>query len=257
MKTALIQLDIVWESKKANYEKAEFFVKKASEEKCDVVVLPEMFNTGFSMNLQNIAEEDMGETDSVLSGMAEKYGIHIIAGFSVKDSGEKKGRNIAAVYNRKGMRIASYTKIYPFSLLKEDGYYSAGKDTVTFDIDGTASSIFICYDLRFPEVFRKIAKDVQAIFVIANWPTSRKEHWETLLKARAIENQCFVIGVNRVGTDGNGISYPGASHIFDPFGNDILCGDEKEELLIGEFNPDEVNEVRSKFPFLRDMRISS
>jgi predicted amidohydrolase len=92
---------------------------------------------------------------------------------------------------------------------------------------------------------------VQAIFIIANWPTARKEHWETLLKTRAIENQCFIIGVNRIGTDGNGIHYPGASHIFDPLGNDIFSGDETEEFLVGEFNPAEVSEIRSKFPSCR------
>ncbi len=116
------------------------------------------------------------------------------------------------------------------------------------------SSIFICYDLRFPEVFRNVAKEVHAIFVIANWPAIRKEHWETLLKARAIENQCFVIGVNRTGKDGNGIYYSGASHIFDPSGNDICSDSESDEFLIGKFNPEEVIKIRSKFPFLNDMR---
>jgi predicted amidohydrolase len=172
----------------------------------------------------------------------------------VKEHDKEKGRNIAVVYDRRGIRIAAYTKIHPFSFSGEDKYYIAGNDTVIFDIDGIPSSIFICYDLRFPEVFRKVAKNVQAIFVIANWPSSRKDHWEILLKARAIENQCFVIGVNRTGTDGNG-HYSGASHIFDPSGNGILFGNDKEEFLSGEINPSEVVEVRSKFPFLKDMRI--
>ena len=255
MKIALIQLDIAWESKKANYERAKSFVKRASEEKCDVVVFPEMFNTGFSMNISAIAENDDGETNSVLSEIAKKYDIYLIAGFPVKEQDEEKGRNIAVVYDRRGIRIAAYTKIHPFSFSGEDKYYIAGNDTIIFNIDGIPCSIFICYDLRFPEVFRKVAQDVHAVFVIANWPASRKDHWETLLKARAIENQCFVIGVNRTGTDGNGITYPGASHIFDPLGNDILCGGEKEEFLTGNTNPAEVAEVRSRFPFLKDMRI--
>lgn len=255
MKIALIQLDIAWESKKTNYRKAELFAKKAAEEKCDVVVLPEMFNTGFSMNVPAIAENGNGQTNSVLSEIAKKYGIYLIAGFPVKEQDEEKGRNIAVVYDRRGIRIAAYTKIHPFSFSGEDKYYIAGNDTVIFSIDGIPCSIFICYDLRFPEVFRKVAKNVQAIFVIANWPASRKNHWETLLKARAIENQCFVIGVNRTGTDGNDIHYSGASHIFDPSGNDILCGNDKEEFLLGEINPEDVAEVRSQFPFLKDMRI--
>jgi predicted amidohydrolase len=255
MKIALIQLDIAWESKEANYKKAELFAKKASEEKCDVVVFPEMFNTGFSMNVSAIAESENGETNLVLSEIAKKHGIYLIAGFPMKEQNEEKGRNIAVVYDRKGIRIAAYTKIHPFSFSGEDKYYIAGNDTVIFSIDSIPCSIFICYDLRFPEVFRKVTKNVQAIFVIANWPASRKDHWETLLKARAIENQCFIIGVNRTGTDGNGIHYPGASHIFDPSGNDILYGNDKEEFLTGKINPAEVAEIRSRFPFLKDMRI--
>lgn len=255
MKIALIQLNIEWESKEANYKKAKLFAKKASEEKCDVVVFPEMFNAGFSMNVSAIAESENGETNLVLSEIAKKYGIYLIAGFPVKKQDEEKGRNIAVVYDRRGIRIAAYTKIHPFSFAGENKYYIAGSDTVIFDIDGIPSSIFICYDLRFPEIFRKIAKNVHAIFVIANWPASRKEHWEILLKARAIENQCFVIGVNRTGIDGNGITYPGASHIFDPSGNDILCGNDKEEFLLGQINPSEAIEIRSRFPFLKDMRI--
>lgn len=255
MKIALIQLNIKWESKKTNYDRAESFAKKAAEEKCDVIVFPEMFNTGFSMNVPAIAEDDNGEANSVLSEIAKKYGIYLIAGFPVKEQGEEKGRNIAVVYDRKGIRIAAYTKIHPFSFSNEDKYYIAGSNPVIFDIDNIPCSVFICYDLRFPEVFRKVAKDVQAIFVIANWPASRKDHWETLLKARAIENQCFVIGVNRTGTDGNNITYPGASHIFDPSGNDILCGNDKEEFLLGEINPAKAAEARSRFPFLNDIRI--
>ncbi len=255
MKIALIQLNIAWESKKTNYEKAEFFARRAAEKKCDVVVFPEMFNTGFSMNVSAIAESENGETNLVLSEIAKKYGMYLIAGFPVKKQDEEKGRNIAVVYDRRGIRIAAYTKMHPFSFLNEDKYYAAGDNTVTFDINGMPCSVFICYDLRFPEAFRRVAKKVHAIFVIANWPSSRKDHWETLLKARAIENQCFVIGVNRTGTDGNGIHYPGASHIFDPSGNDILCGNDKEEFLSGEINPSEVAEIRSKFPFLKDMRI--
>ncbi|BCB95927.1 amidohydrolase [Dissulfurispira thermophila] len=255
MKIALIQLNIAWESKKVNYEKAEFFAKKATKEKCDVIVFPEMFNTGFSMNVSAIAESENGETNLVLSEIAKKYSIYLIAGFPVKEQDEEKGRNIAVVYDRKGIRITTYTKIHPFSFSDEDKYYIAGSNPVIFNIDNIPCSIFICYDLRFPEVFRKVAKNVQVVFVIANWPASRKDHWETLLKARAIENQCFVIGANRTGTDGNGITYHGASHIFGPLGNNILCGDDKKEFLTGEINPSEAADVRSKFPFLKDMRI--
>ncbi|MGQ3684423.1 MAG: carbon-nitrogen family hydrolase [Candidatus Loosdrechtia sp.] len=254
MKIALVQLDIRWESKKINGERAEEFIKKASHEKCDIVVFPEMFNTGFSMNIPTIVEDESGETASVLSDMAKRYEINLIAGFPAKASDGKKGKNLAVVFDRKGERIARYVKIHPFSFASEDQHYTAGNDTVIFNIEGMSASIFICYDLRFPEVFRSIAKDVQAIFVIANWPSSRKEHWVTLLKARAIENQCFVIGVNRTGTDGNGIHYPGASRVIDPSGMEICSGNDADEFTTCMINPLQVAETRARFPFLSDMR---
>lgn len=254
MKIALIQLNTAWESKKTNIERAEFFVENAAKEKCDAAVLPEMFSTGFSMNISSIAEEGYGETASALSGMAKRYGINLIAGFPIKSPAEDKARNLAAVYDRKGFLNAVYTKIHPFSYADEDKYYAAGANTSVFKMDGTPCSVFICYDLRFPEVFRSIAKEVQAVFVIANWPSSRKEHWDVLLRARAIENQCFVIGANRTGTDGNGVHYPGASAVIGPSGNVICTGNDTEEFLSVEINPGEAAEVRSKYPFLKDMR---
>jgi predicted amidohydrolase len=255
MKIALVQLDIEWESKKTNFDNAEVFIKRASKRGCDIVVFPEMFNTGFSMNISAIAEDEHGETASVLSKTAKQYDINLIAGYAVKGIDGGRGRNIAVVYNRKGELIAKFAKLHPFTFAKEDQYYNAGNNTVIFNIEGMSASIFICYDLRFPEVFRKVANEVQAIFVIANWPSSRREHWETLLKARAIENQCFLIGVNRTGKDGNGIYYSGASNIFDPSGNKICSGSDTEELLVSEFDPSEAIELRLKFPFLNDMHL--
>lgn len=256
MKIALIQLNTEWESKKKNLEKAEYFTKKASEEKCDVIVFPEMFTTGFSMNVSVVAEDGYGETASALSQMARKYDINIIAGYPVKAPGAEKARNMAVVFNRKGLPNATYTKIHPFSFAGEDNYYAAGNNTVVFDIDDMPASIFICYDLRFPEVFRDVASEVQAIFVIANWPAERIDHWMTLLRARAIENQCFIIGVNRTGIDGNNITYPGASHVFDPTGKEICSGNERDEFITCEINPAEASETRLKFPFLKDIQYS-
>lgn len=253
MKIAMLQLNILWEDKKANIAKAKMFIKKAALEKCDLVVFPEMFNSGFSMKVSVIGEAEDGETALFLSRLAESYGINLIAGFVVKRTGGEKGRNTAVAYGRKGELLTRYTKIHPFSFAGEDLYYTSGTDTIIFNIDGVPCSIFICYDLRFPEVFREVAPDVRMIFVLANWPSERKEHWEALLKARAIENQCFIVGVNRTGKDGNGLSYPGASHVFGPLGADICFGGENDEFLICEVNPEEVSDVRLKFPFLNDM----
>lgn len=255
MKIAMAQLNIIWEDKKANLAKAEFFVKKAVLEKCDIIVFPEMFSTGFSMKVPVIGEAEDGETGQFLSRLAKRYGINLIAGFVVRIPNEEKGLNSALAYGRKGEVLTRYTKIHPFSFVGEDLYYAAGGDTVIFDMDGVPCSVFICYDLRFPEVFRKVVPAVRMVFVLANWPAERKEHWDTLLKARAIENQCFIIGVNRTGKDGNGLSYSGASHVFGPSGTDLCSGGENEELLICEINPEDVFSVRSKFPFLNDMRL--
>ena len=253
MRIGLAQLNIVWEMKKENFVSAEKFIIKAARKKCDIVVFPEMFNTGFSMNIPSIAEKKEGETAKFLAMQAKKNDINIIAGYAVKDFGNSKGFNQGVVYNRDGKRVAIYTKMRSFSFAKEDRYYAAGNKVINFDIEGLSSSIFICFDLRFPEIFRRVARKVQAIFVIANWPSARIEHWEALLKARAIENQCFIIGVNRTGRDGNGIDYCGRSKIFGPLGNEICSAGQKEELLIGEIAPHEVQEARQKFPFLISM----
>jgi len=254
MKIALIQMDIAWESKKANYARAETFFKKAARESCDIIVFPEMFNTGFSMNISAVTEDEGGETSQVLSELAKKYGLNVIAGFAARKPGRKKLRNLAVAFDKKGSVIASYAKMHPFSLAKEDKYFSSGNTRVIFHIEEMTASVCIYYDLRFPEIFRDIAKSVQAIFVLANWPGSRKDHWETLLKARAIENQCFVIGVNRTGKDGNGIRYAGASHVYSPLGKDICAGGPGEQFIACEIDPETVTKVRSRFPFLEDMR---
>ncbi len=137
----------------------------------------------------------------------------------------------------------------------EHEHYEAGAGPVLFRLDGVPASVFICYDLRFPEAMRAVAREVNAVFVIANWPSERVDHWRALLKARAIENQFFVVGVNRAGTDANGIDYPGASGVFGPDGQEICTGSATNELLICEFVPQESERIRSDLPFLDDMRL--
>lgn len=250
MRIGLIEFNTEWESKESNYERAAPLIDLAERHNCDLVVLPEMFNTGFSMNISLIGEDINGSAHRFLSEAARRHKINIIAGFPVKLSGDKKGRNIAAVYNRKGERIAEYAKIHLFTPLKEHLFYYSGSGPVVFYLDEIPSSVFICFDLRFPEIFRRVSMDVHVIFVLANWPSSREDHWRTLLKARAIENQCFVIGVNRRGIDGNNIHYSGGSCIFDPIGEEISLKSEAGELLIGRIEPKKVISIRSRYPFL-------
>jgi predicted amidohydrolase len=156
--------------------------------------------------------------------------------------------------NRKGQVIARYIKNHPFSFAKENEYYHPGNDQSIFEIDYTKCSMFICYDLRFPELFRMVARSVKIIFVIANWPEIRQAHWESLLKARAIENQCFIVGVNRIGKDGNGLVYAGGSLVCDPSGNERSRGGKQQEYISTELDVSDVDCIRKKFPFLQDMK---
>lgn len=253
MKIALAQMDVQWENKEENLDKAEAFVRDAAGVRCDVIVFPEMFNTGFSMNVSKTVEAEDGQTHRFCARMAAEYSINVIAGYAVKRQRRKLPQNIAAVYDREGNLTASYAKIHPFSYANEQKFYGAGKKTVTFKLDGVPSAIFICYDLRFPEIFREVAENTCVVFVIANWPDERIHHWETLLRARAIENQFYVAGVNRAGAQKD-IGYHGHSIVFDPMGKCLCTGDKREELLSAELSPEEVVRTRKEFPFLKDRK---
>lgn len=253
LKIGLIQLNIVTNEKQTNLARAETFIRQAAGAGCDLVMLPELFDTGFSAQIVMSALAEPA-TATVLATLARTYHINLVAGYAEGMAGNEKIANIAAVYDRNGQVLATYTKIHPFSFAREDRYFLPGTRLVTCAIAGVSASVFICYDLRFPEVFRLIAGEVAIILIVANWPTSRQDHWCTLLKARAIENQCFVIGVNRTGVDQNGLHFPGASQIIDPFGQIICTGDETSELVMAEIDVAEVTRIRKTFPFLQDRR---
>jgi predicted amidohydrolase len=253
MKIASIQLNIEWENKARNLTRAERFIDVAKKDGCDLIVFPEMFNTGFSMNVKDICDPPDSPTVQSLSKLAKTYCINVIAGYAERAE-EEKGKNVALVIDKKGEIKAKYVKNHPFSFENEHEYFVPGSEQVLFNIEGAKCSIFICYDLRFPELFRKVAKEVDIIFVIANWPETRQEHWESLLKARAIENQCFIVGVNRIGMDGNELVYGGGSHVYNPLGQDLSCGGKAQEYIVTDININEVREVREKFPFLQDMK---
>ncbi len=257
MKIASIQLNISWEDKEENLKRASQFVEKAAKENCDLIVFPEMFTSGFSMNSTEIAEvvsvaKQDSLTSATLCSLAKKNSINIIAGFVEKN--QTQIENIAVFIARDGKIQARYVKNYPFSFAKEDQFYASGNEQVVFDLEGSSASTFICYDLRFPELFRKVAKQIDIIFVIANWPVNRQMHWETLLKARAIENQCFVVGVNRIGVDGNEMKYGGGSCVFDPLGALLSRGESIQEYIVTEIDLSEASKVRKALPFLSDMK---
>ena len=248
------QLDIVWEDKEANYRKVEALLADARPQRDSLVLLPEMFATGFSMNVASIAEDaEDGSTVQFLSRQAAKLGVFLVGGFATRGD-DGMGRNLLAVFGPDGKRVADYTKIHPFSIGEENRHYAGGERVCTFNWSGSTVSPFICYDLRFPEVFRLGARaGAEVIVVIANWPQPRIEHWVTLLRARAIENQAYVAGVNRCGTDPK-LVYPGRSIIVDPHGAILADAGSDERVISAAIDLSALRDYRKRFPALGDMR---
>jgi len=253
MKVATVSLNIAWQDIEKNLERAEKFVLQAKADGCDVVVLPEVFNTGFIADVGKYAELPNCKTHHALQQFALNNLINIVAGASEKQPNEK-AHNIALVFDSHGNEVAKYSKLHPFNYANEGKYFASGNETIKFELDGVACSVFICYDLRFPEIFRQIAEEVEVIFVIANWPHTREMHWQNLLIARAIENQCFIVGVNRIGNDGVGLKYNGSSMVINPLGEVLLQTDKKTEYASCDIDTSMVLKTRKDFPFLEDIR---
>jgi len=209
MRLGLLQFAPIWENPKAS---RKLIAKTLADSPPDglVLFLPEMCCTGFSMNEEYCAERLDGPPHDFFSDLARHYRSTIVAGLAIRDS-DDFARNAACLWNADGNLGTTYIKQHPFPLTGEQDHYPPGQGSVMAYVDSVPVALFICYDLRFPETFRAVAKDVQLMAVIANWPAPRADHWHTLLRARAIENQCYVIGVNRVGTEPNGTSYAGGS----------------------------------------------
>jgi predicted amidohydrolase len=212
-----------------------------------------MFSTGFSMNVNGIHEGSAAETEKFLVRLAQEFGVHVIGGL-VTAAADGQGYNQAAVFSPEGRELTRYTKMQPFSLGAETKHYHSGKEPVFFTWQSLMVAPFICYDLRFPELFRSaVRKGAQLFTVIANWPVARIQHWITLLQARAIENQAYVAGVNRCGTDPK-YTYNGRSAIVDPHGNILADAGDGERVISAEIDPKVVINWREDFPALRDMR---
>ncbi len=252
MKLALAQMDIAWHDRDQNYLTARRLAVTARRLGARAVVFPEMFSTGFSMDTEVTSESLFGPTPSTLRSMASEMELWIVGGFALAGEGDLP-RNVALAVTQDGHDAALYAKIHLIGLLDEDRHYGPGSAPVLFDLDGVRTACFICYDLRFPEPFRFVADYCDLIIVIASWPEPRQAHWEALLKARAIENQCYVAGVNRVGR-GGGHEFAGGSVILDPLGLVAAQAEADETVITADIDPDRVSEVRKKFPFLCDRR---
>lgn len=250
MRVACCQFDIKWEDKPANYARVERLVRDAKLARETLLLLPEMFATGFTMNAGAIAEPTDGPTSRFVADLAKANGIYVLAGV-VADG----PRNEAWLFSPSGELSYRYAKIHPFTPGGESKHYLAGQTPSAFEVNGWRVSTAICYDLRFPEMFRKSAvRDAPLICVIASWPIMRDEHWMALLKARAIENQAYVAGNNRCGRDPN-FAYSGRSQIISPLGEILADAGSDETIISAELDRESMQSYRAKLPFLDDAKL--
>lgn len=250
LRVTLVQADQIWEDPEANFEN---YRRLLHDVDTDLILLPEMFQTCFSMNL----------------GLAKPYEGNVAIDWIKNVAAEKKAAIYTSLMVQVGDRffnrgvfvtpdgtISTYDKRKTFGLAKEDAYFDSGTETTVVTYKNWKFNLQICYDLRFPEISRnKISNQspmYDVLLYVANWPQQRSLHWKTLLQARAVENQCFVVGVNRVGTDGNGYGYSGDSRLIDALGQEFLLEQRKEMIETFVMNKGELTAIREKLPFLKD-----
>jgi omega-amidase len=268
LKVSLLQMDIAYGDPVENRKRVDKMLKKALDQpkKPDIIVLPEMWNTGFNFKkIRDIADREGDPSIKWLCGIAKQNRVNIVAG-SIADIRTKKSEdeeqpcshepvyNSAYIIDRQGSIKARYDKIHLFRPMSEDKFVTAGQEAATFEIDGITCGIIICYDLRFPEIARKLAlKGAKIIFVPAQWPMPRETHWKLLNIVRSIENQCFMVAVNRTGKDEH-LYFPGMSVVVNPFGDVLIEGEGKPDVLTTMIDINVVDSVRGTFSVLEDRR---
>jgi len=248
-----LQFDIAWENKPANFATVRRLLTAAQPEKNSLVVLPEMFATGFSMNASAIAEPYGGETEQFLKEIAGEFSVWMVGGAAMRGR-DGRARNKCLVFAPTGELKAFYTKMRLFTPGGESEHYAPGEETISFLWQDCVVCPFVCYDLRFPELFRRTMtrQKPELFIVIANFPKKRIHHWVRLLQARAVENQAYVVGVNRIGADPIQ-SYRGHSLIIDPEGEILADAGENENAIRAELDISMLRRYREKLPFLSDM----
>jgi predicted amidohydrolase len=262
MKIAAIQHDIVWEDGAETRARLLPLIGQAVAGGARLVVLSEMYATGFSMNPDRIAEPPGGPNEQFLRDQAAEHGVWLLASIAQwadrdpdtpgTESENLRAQNVAVLAGPDG-QLHRYAKIHPFSYAGEDRHYRAGSELLTVAVEELRVSVFVCYDLRFAEEFWVLAPATDLYVVVANWPEPRREHWRALLRARAIENQAYVVGVNRVGV-GDEIRYTGDSVILDPLGRPLAEASLAETVLLSEVDAAEVKRIRDRFPFMADRK---
>jgi predicted amidohydrolase len=255
MNIAAIQLDSVWEDPRANFARAERLLAATPPAEGTLIVLPEMFSTGFSLDLSKTLGSAARETEGFLRALAMRHRSAVIGGV-ISPGADGRGRNESVAFAADGTLLARYVKQRPFSGAGESEVHEAGTAAVLFRLGEFTVAPLICYDLRFPELFREAARRGADLFVeIAAWPVKRIAHWLTLLKARAIENMAFVVGVNRTGREPR-YEYCGRSVVVDPHGEIIADAGTAETILTASVEHREVAAWRAEFPALRDARFA-
>jgi predicted amidohydrolase len=256
VRVAALQHDISWHDRSANFDRLRPMVEGAVASGARLVLATETFSTGFSFDTPGIGEPEGGPSSQFLVEMATAHGIWMGGSCPEIDprapAGDERPSNTFVLAAPDGA-VHRYRKIHPFSHAGEERYVRAGTEFVTVAVDGLRCSLFVCYDLRFADEFWARAEHTDAYVVVANWPERRRNHWTTLLQARAIENQAYVVGVNRVG-QGNGLDYSGDSRIVDPWGEVLAAAAGGETMVLADVRPEVVRDAREKFPVLKDRR---
>lgn len=248
LKITVFQGYLFWENVDKNLQNITLRLS-GIREKTDLIILPEMFNTGFTMEAETLAEPMNGKTMQWMHATAHKYDCIVTGSLIISESGRFYNR---LIWMRADGSYECYDKRHLFGLGKEDRTYTAGTKRLIVELKGWKICPVICYDLRFPVWLRNKDAVYDLMLVVANWPEKRSLHWRTLIPARAVENQCYIIAVNRVGHDGNEVYHSGDSTCIDPNGNVVYYKRDEEDVYTFTINPEELIKVRRQLPFLAD-----
>ena len=252
MRIAAVQHDIVWEDRAANFDRLAPQVARAAGAGAELVLLSETFSTGFSMT-PGIGEPEDGPSAQFLAAQAAEHGVWVGGSCPEIGPGQQLPYNSFVLAGPDGT-AHRYRKLHPFTHAGEHERFRAGEEPVTVEVGGLRITPFICYDLRFADVFWTAAPGTDVYLVPANWPSARRLHWQTLLQARAIENQAYVVGCNRVGTAGDGTGHVGDSRIVSPMGELLATAADVETIVLADVDPAEVAATRDRLKFLPDRR---
>jgi predicted amidohydrolase len=252
MKIAALQSEVTWEDPEANFEHLEPWIARAAAAGADIVALPEMFACGFSMRTERIAEPPRGPSTRFLTEAARRHRLWLAGSLPEQAEASERPFNTLVMAGPEG-QLERYRKIHPFTFAGEDRHYAAGDRHVTVSVEGLRVTLFVCYDLRFANEFWVTAPDTDAYLVVANWPAPRRHHWRCLLRARAIENQAYVVGVNRVGRD-EAHQYAGDTCVVDPSGEVLASAAAQETMVLADLDAGRVRQARERFPVMQDRR---